>query len=48
MKIKNKSDLVAYDPIKEMTDENFIGKEILECLRNNENRKFLSQHYTIA
>lgn len=36
MKIKNSADLIAYDPIKEMTDENFIGKAILECLRNND------------
>ena len=36
MKIKNKSDLIAYDPIKEIIDENFIGKAILECLRKND------------
>jgi DNA-binding phage protein len=34
--MKNKADLIAYDPIKEMTDENFIVKAILECLRNND------------
>lgn len=28
--------LIAYDPIKELTDENFIGKAILECLVNND------------
>ena len=36
MKMKNKSDLIAYDPVEEMTDENFIGKAILECLKNND------------
>lgn len=36
MKIKNKSNLTAYNPIKELTDENFIGKAILECLKNND------------
>jgi DNA-binding phage protein len=33
---KHSPDLIAYDPVKEMTDENFIGKAILECLRNND------------
>ncbi len=36
MKIKNNADLIAYDPLQEMTNENFIGKAILECLRNND------------
>ena len=36
MKMKNKSDLIAYDPVEEMIDENFIGKAILECLKNND------------
>lgn len=30
------SNLVAYDPLKELTDENFVGKAILDCLRNND------------
>lgn len=36
MQIKNKANLINYDPIKELTDENFIGKAILECLVNND------------
>lgn len=34
--MKNKLDLISYDPIKEIRDENFIGKAILECLINND------------
>lgn len=34
--MKNNPNLIPYDPIKEITDENFIGKAILECLRNND------------
>lgn len=36
MKTKNNFHLIPYDPIKEITDENFVGKAILECLRNND------------
>ena len=36
MKIKNKSGLIACDPLKELTDEYFIGQAILECLKNND------------
>lgn len=36
MNMKRKNDLIPYDPIKELTDETFIGKAILECLRNND------------
>ena len=36
VKIKNNSGLISYDPVKEITDENFVGKAILECLRNND------------
>lgn len=36
MKIKNNSGLIPYDPVQELTDENFVGKAILECLRNND------------
>lgn len=36
MKIKNNTDLIPYDPLADVTDENFIGKAILECLRNND------------
>jgi DNA-binding phage protein len=32
----NKANLIPYDPLKELTDENFIGKAILECLVNND------------
>jgi hypothetical protein len=28
--------LIAYDPLKKLTDETFIGKAILECLVNND------------
>jgi DNA-binding phage protein len=28
--------LIEYDPIDELKDENFIGKAILECLINND------------
>ena len=36
MKIKNNSGLIPCDPIKVLADENFIGKAIIECLRNND------------
>ena len=36
MNLKNNHELIAYDPVKEMIDENFIGKAILECLINND------------
>lgn len=36
MKIKNNADLVIYDPTKNITDEKFIGRAIVECLRNND------------
>lgn len=36
VKIKTNSGLMAYDPTKELLDENFIGKAILECLINND------------
>ena len=36
MKIKTKSNLIPYNPLTELTDENFVGKAILECLRNND------------
>ncbi len=28
--------LIAYNPTKNLLDENFIGKAILECLKNND------------
>ena len=34
--MKANSGLIAYDPIKEITNQNFIGKAILECLINND------------
>ena len=34
--LKANSGLIAYDPIKEITNQNFIGKAILECLINND------------
>lgn len=34
--MKNRTDLISYDPVQDMVDENFIGKAILECLINND------------
>lgn len=34
--LKNKTSLIAYDPVGELKDENFIGKAIFECLINND------------
>jgi DNA-binding phage protein len=28
--------LIPYDPVQELTNENFVSKAILECLRNND------------
>lgn len=36
LKLKNKSKLISYSPTKELLDEDFIGKGILECLKNND------------
>src|SRR5437762_1442881 len=36
MRIKPNSGLIPYSPLKELTDEKFIGKAILECLENND------------
>ncbi len=34
--LKNTTNLLAYDPVSEIKDENFIGKAIFECLINND------------
>lgn len=34
--MKNKSKLIPYHPTEELMDENFIGKVIIECLKNND------------
>jgi DNA-binding phage protein len=36
MKLKNHPDLTIHDPIKNLTDEKFIGQAIMECLLNND------------
>lgn len=36
MKLKNHPDLMIHDPIKNLTDEKFIGQTIMECLLNND------------
>jgi len=35
-KIKNFKDLIPYSPTEELLDESFIGRAILDCLRNND------------
>lgn len=35
-KIKKNAQLRSYSPTEELSDENFIGKAILECLKNND------------
>ncbi len=35
-KIKKGVVLIPYSPHKEITDEDFIGKALLECLKNND------------
>jgi|GEM_PF-573095 len=35
-KIKQNPDLREFDPIAEITDENRVGRAIVECLRNND------------
>ena len=34
--LKNISSLIEYNPTQELSDENFVGKAIIECLRNND------------
>lgn len=34
--MKNKSKLIPYSPTQELLNEDFIGKGILECLKNND------------
>ena len=34
--MKNKDKLIPYSPTEELLDENFIGKAIVECLKNND------------
>ncbi len=35
-KIKKSAQLKPYNPTEDLLDENFIGKAILECLKNND------------
>lgn len=34
----NKNKLIPYSPTKEILNEDFIGKAILECLKNNDSQ----------
>ncbi|MFI5332760.1 MAG: hypothetical protein ACHQVS_01520, partial [Candidatus Babeliales bacterium] len=36
LKLKNKDKLKVYSPTEKLLDEDFIGKGILECLKNND------------
>ena len=34
--LKSESGIVPYSPVDEILDESFIGKAIVECLKNND------------
>lgn len=36
MKLKNKSGITPCNPTAKLTDEDFIGKALIECLKNND------------
>ena len=36
LKVRDDANLIPYDPVKEILDENFIGKAVMECLSNND------------
>ncbi len=36
VKLKKNANITPYEPLQRLTDENFIGKAIVECLNNND------------
>ncbi len=36
LKIKKNAEVVAFSPTRELLNENFLGRAIIECLKNND------------